>query len=91
MEPPGGDAVLIDRKGILRVIPHIGPRPPIKATFDALLEKLEYEEKVGGKEFNLDVALAVVDWWIAALFVTRSYIENHAAGGRDYEYADKPR
>ena len=36
-------------------------------------------------------ALAVVDWWIGALFLARSHIENHAAGGTDFPLDVKQR
>ncbi len=70
------------------MVPHKGPRPSIIISFDELLAKLEAEEKAG-KGFNPEVAMAVVDWWIAGLVLTRSYIENHAAGGKDFDLVSK--
>lgn len=72
----------------MALVPRKGPRPSIIIVFDELLAKLEAEERAD-KGFNPEVAMAVVDWWIAGLLLTRSYIQNHAAGGKDFDLAPK--
>ena len=83
--------MIVDRKAILGLLPHVGPRPNIKQAFDELLIKLELEEQDRERKLTPGSALAVVDWWIGALFLARSHIENHAAGGTDFPLDVKQR
>ncbi len=83
--------MLINKTDLVALLQYRGPRPSIKAAFEHLIDKLVEEETASKGQLPADVYLAIVDWWIASLFATRAYIENHAAGGQDYDLLTKHR
>ncbi len=79
--------MVIDTDAMMKVVPTIGPRPNIRLTFLELIKKLKEDEEQLGKAYKPEMSLAIVDWWIGALFLSRAWIENRAAGGEDHPLA----